>query len=178
MHHTEGIILIEQQFCFLFFLVLKKLDMVLHLLTMWFAASPACESVHHGSRSGLDLLWQASCLHSFTSLCLWSPQLRGETGLSEGEWQAKPVLTQHLKPPHKYRLPFPISKQPIHLCLHAYTLLHVMCRGVSLKMTTGHLADPQRVELWCAALQFSSTSAEPNPPSSTAERLRSAKWAR
>lgn len=82
---------------------------------------------------------------------------QGETGLSGGEWQAKPVLTQHLKPPHKYRLPFPISKQPIHLCLHAYTLLHVMCRGVSLKMTMGHLAGSQRVGLWCAALQFSST---------------------
>lgn len=88
----------------------------------------------------------------------------GETGLSEREWQVKPVLTQHLKPPHKYRLPFPISKLPIHLCLHAYTLLHVMRQGVSLKMTTGHLADSQRVGLWCAALQFSSTSGQPDPP--------------
>lgn len=125
------------------------------------------DSLHHLSESLFamgpalvwTLFWQASCLHSFTSLYLWSLQLRGETGLSEGEWQAKPVLTQHLKPPHKYRLPLPISKRPIHLCLHAYTLLHVMHRGVSLKMTTGHLADSQRVGLWCAALQFSSTSA-------------------
>lgn len=34
----------------------------------------------------------------------------GKRGCQEGEWRAKPVLTQHLKPPHKYRLPFPISK--------------------------------------------------------------------
>lgn len=85
-----------------------------------------------------------SLLH--LTLSLVTPA-QGETGLSEGEWQAKPVLTQHLKPPHKYRLPFPISKRPIYLCLHAYTLLHVMRWGVSLKMTTGHLADSQRVGL-------------------------------
>lgn len=118
-------------------------------------------------------VWSGPALTGFLpsllhlSLSLVTPA-RGETGLSEGEWQAKPVLTQHLKPPHKYRLPFPISKQPIHLCLHAYTLLHVMCRGVSLKMTTGHLVDSQRVGLWCVALQFSSTSAEPNPPGNAA----------
>lgn len=118
-------------------------------------------------------VWSGPALTGFLpsllhlSLSLVTPA-QGETGLSDGEWQAKPVLTQHLKPPHKYRLPFPISKQPIHLCLHAYTLLHVMCWGVSLKMTMGHLVDSQRVGLWCAALQFSSASAESNPLSNAA----------
>lgn len=132
----------------------------MHVLPVRLAASPVWESVNCGSSSGLDLLWQASCLH--LSLALVTPA-QGETGLSEGEWQAKPVLTQHLKPPHKYRLPFPISKLPIHLWLHAYTLLRVMRQGVSLKMTTGHLVESPRVGLWCAALQFSSTSGQPNP---------------
>lgn len=126
--------------------------------------------------SGPAWLWQASCLHSFTSPSLSGQPSSGETGLSEGEWQAKPVLTQHLKPPHKYRLPFPISKRPIHLCLHAYTLLHVMLWGVSLKMTMGHLADSRRVGLWCAVLQFSSTSASQILHASQ-RRLRSMKWA-
>lgn len=134
---------------------------------MWFAASPAWAC------SPQVQLWSGAALTGLLpslfhlSVSLVTPA-QGETGLSEGEWQAKPVLTQHLKPPHKYRLPFPISKQPIHLCLHAYTLLHVMGRGVSLKMTMGHLADSQRVGLWCAALQFSSTAAEPNPNPRTA----------
>lgn len=70
----------------------------------------------------------------FTSLSLVSE----EAGLSEGEWEAKPVLTQPLKPPHKYRLPFPISNWQIHLCLHAYILFRVL--GVRLKMTMVHLA--------------------------------------
>lgn len=113
-------------------------------------------------------VWSGPALTGFLpsllhlSLSLFTPA-QGETGLSEGEWQAKPVLTQHLKPPHKYRLPFPISKQPIHLCLHACTLLHVMCWGVSLKMTMGHLVDLQRVGLWWVALQFSSILSESNP---------------
>lgn len=106
-------------------------------------------------------VWSGAALTGFLPsllhLCLsLVTAAQGETGLSDAEWQAKPVLTQHLKPPHKYRLPFPISKQPIHLCLHAYTLLHVMCWGVSLKMTMGHLADLQRVGLWSAALHCSS----------------------
>lgn len=45
-----------------------------------------------------------------TSPRLWSPALGGRPCCQEGEWRAKPVLTQHLQPPHKYRLPFPISK--------------------------------------------------------------------
>ena len=111
-----------------------------------------CDLLHHLPESLFTTGPGLVCLTGFLpsllhlSLSLVTPA-QGETGLSEGEWQAKPVLTQHLKPPHKYRLPFPISKRPIHLCLHAYTLLHVMCRGVSLKMTTGHLADSQRVGL-------------------------------
>ncbi|CAB1414234.1 unnamed protein product [Pleuronectes platessa] len=102
----------------------------------------------------------------------FTPQLWGETGLSEGEWLAKPVLTQHLKPPHKYRLPFLISKQPIHLCLHAYTLLHVMCQGVSLKMTTGHLVDSQRggALMCCSAVQLNSGGAK------TSERCSIGEW--
>lgn len=58
----------------------RKLDAALDLVSAWFAASPAGKSVRHESWSGLDLLWQASCLHSFTSLCLWSLQLRGKQG--------------------------------------------------------------------------------------------------
>lgn len=128
----------------------RKSDAALLLLSVWFAAPPA-----RASRPGLELLWGflPSLLHLWLSLVAAA---QGETGLSEGEWRAKPVLTQHLKPPHKYRLPFPISKQPIYLCLHASTLLHVMCWGVSLKMTLGHLAGLQRAGLWCAVLHFSS----------------------
>lgn len=114
--------------------------------------SPTCQSVQAWSGAALTG-FLPSLLHLWLSLVAAA---QGETGLSEGEWRAKPVLTQHLKPPHKYRLPFPISKQPIYLCLHASTLLHVMCWGVSLKMTLGHLAGLQRAGLWCAVLHFSS----------------------
>lgn len=114
--------------------------------------SPTCQSVQAWSGAALTG-FLPSLPHLWLSLVAAAP---GETGLSEGEWRAKPVLTQHLKPPHKYRLPFPISKQPIYLCLHASTLLHVMCWGVSLKMTLGHLASLQRAGLWCAVLHFSS----------------------
>ena len=152
--------------CPCLFLCKHEVDIKCGLLE-WFAASPAQPSVHQ--------LWSGAALtglHSFTSLCLWSAQLGGETGLSEGEWLAKPVLTQHLKPPHKYRLPFLISKQPIHLCLHAYTLLHVMCRGVSLKMTTGHLVDPQRggALMCCSAVQLNSTGANSSERCSSGDR--------
>lgn len=146
-----------------------KLDVAFHLLSVWFAASPACKSVDHEVQvwSGPALTgFLPSLLHLSLSLVTAA---QGETGLSEGEWQAKPVLTQHLKPPHKYRLPFPISKQPIHLCLHAYTLLRVMCWGVSLKMTMGHLADLQRVGLWCAAVQFNLCRAKPSEQRSSSD---------
>lgn len=139
--------------------------------------SPTCQSVQAWSGAALTG-FLPSLPHLWLSLVAAA---QGETGLSEREWRAKPVLTQHLKPPHKYRLPFPISKQPIYLCLHASTLLHVMCWGVSLKMTLGHLAGLQRAGLWCAVLHFSSLqplihrataigswpgviSVKPNPP--------------
>lgn len=114
--------------------------------------SPTCQSVQAWSGAALTG-FLPSLPHLWLSLVAAA---QGETGLSEGEWRAKPVLTQHLKPPHKYRLPFPISKQPIYLCLHASTLLHVMCWGVSLKMTLGHLAGFQRAGLWCAVVHFGS----------------------
>lgn len=123
----------------------RNSDAALLLLSAWFAAPPA-KSVQAWSGAALTG-FLPSLPHLWLSLVAAA---QGETGLSEGEWRAKPVLTQHLKPPHKYRLPFPISKQPIYLCLHASTLLHVMCWGVSLKMTLGHLAGLQRAGLWCA----------------------------
>lgn len=140
---------------FLKFAVLSCSDQTNSKSQTWLYVFCQCDLQYHLQ------VWSGAALTGFLpSLLHLSLSLvtaaQGETGLSEGEWQAKPVLTRHLKPPHKYRLPFPISKQPIHLCLHAYTLLHVMSWGVSLKMTMGHLADSQRVGLWCAALHCSS----------------------
>lgn len=102
--------------------------------------------VGRGFWSGLDLLRQASCL----SVCSPLPvsghrRSGGKRGCQEGEWRAKPVLTQHLKPPHKYRLPFPISKAAPSTSVYTLARRSVSCAGgVSLKMTAGHLAEARR----------------------------------
>lgn len=104
----------------------------------------ACSEWARGS--GLDLLRQASCL----SVCSPLPvsghrRSGGKRGCQEGEWRAKPVLTQHLKPPHKYRLPFPISKAAPSTSVYTLARRSVSCTGgVSLKMTAGHLAETRR----------------------------------
>lgn len=62
----------------------------------------------------------------------------GERGCQEGEWRAKPVLTQHLKPPHKYRLPFPISKAALSTSVYTLARRSVSCaRGCEFKNDRG-----------------------------------------